>query len=62
MPDIAMCQNETCTASSDCYRHNDSGTRPLVWQSYVDFKPNKDGVCEDFWMLKKEGTVSNGDL
>ena len=59
MPDISMCENQTCPLKSTCYRFN---ATPSSYQSYADFKPNKDGVCDAYWKrkeVKKNGRTIN---
>lgn len=53
MPDIAMCQNNTCKLCKVCYRYM---ATPLdQWrQQYADFKPGEDGVCEDWIPMSRE--------
>lgn len=48
MPDITMCQS-VCSRSKECYRHQDSGTKPTEHrQSW--FTPEYTGEdCEVFW-------------
>ena len=48
MPDITMCQSP-CSRSRECYRHQDSGTKPnQTRQSF--FQPEYTGEeCEVFW-------------
>lgn len=41
-----MCLNHTCSNRLKCYRYT-AKANPY-WQSYSDFRPNKEGVCEDF--------------
>ncbi len=47
MPDIAMCQNQTCPLANQCYRF--TATPSEMAQAYVTFSPNSDGNCEHFW-------------
>lgn len=43
MPDISMCQNESCPRKLDCYRYM---AEPGMWQSYAEFPGGED--CEYF--------------
>lgn len=47
MPDISMCLNEECPMRFECYRF--TATPSPYAQRYADFKPNKNGNCDDFW-------------
>lgn len=49
MPDISMCSHATCSKRFQCYRNKASGTKASDWQSYMDFKPDDKGECDDFW-------------
>ena len=49
MPDISMCENNTCPKRGTCYRF--VGIASPV-QNYGDFKPNKNGVCEFYYPLE----------
>ena len=49
MPDISMCK-AACEASSRCYRHSNSGTKPSEFrQSYSEFKDMATEQCDGFW-------------
>lgn len=53
MPDISMCAAE-CELSTECYRHQDSGTKPNPhWQSYMTREVTGD-ECTSF--------LSRGDV
>ena len=58
MVDISMCENQKCPLKLTCYRFN---AKPSSYQSYVDFKPDKDGKCEGYWYRqnKKDGKKSS---
>jgi hypothetical protein len=43
MPDITMCQNNTCPQRTECYRWTAKPSEFL--QSYATFKPNAKGEC-----------------
>jgi len=43
MPDISMCDSETCPLKTKCYRNPASGTRP------------SEPVQSWFWLLDEEG-------
>jgi len=45
MPDISMCRNSGCKASTYCYRFQ---ATPSQRQSYASFAPDKEGKCEHF--------------
>lgn len=46
MTDISKCANEDCPIKHKCYRR----TAPASdWQSYMDFKPNDDGTCDNLY-------------
>lgn len=48
MPDISMCAAE-CPKSKQCYRHEDSGTKPSEYrQAYIIRHPTGDD-CELYW-------------
>jgi hypothetical protein len=52
VPDITMCKATTCTYQSNCYRHEDSGTKPCPrWQSYFVDAPydEKTETCDAYW-------------
>ena len=43
MADISKCSNTKCKTRATCYR----ATAPDgMWQSYSEFKVNKDGTCD----------------
>jgi hypothetical protein len=63
MTDISMCQSTTCKASDTCRRHADSGTKPEPrWQTYADFEPDSDGMCDAYWHVNQMTIDSDGDL
>jgi len=45
MPDIAMCNNKTCPASSYCYRFT---ATPSMRQSYMHFQLDANRRCDSF--------------
>ena len=45
MPDIAMCENETCKLKQECYRYMAKPNEH--WQVYADFKPVREDYCEN---------------
>ena len=48
MPDITMCENESCPLAKACDRNEKSGTKPNKYlQSYSRFIYDKEG-CEYF--------------
>ena len=48
-----MCSNVDCPSKSLCHRHSESGTKPFIYQSFADFKPDKSGKCDNFWSQKE---------
>lgn len=49
MPDIAMCLNDDCPSCKVCYRYM---AEPNPWrQSYMQFEPTEDGICDAFISL-----------
>ena len=57
MPDISMCDVNDCPLSKRCYRHEDSGTKPVNNQLYVYFADGRRGEdCDMF----KERTAEAG--
>lgn len=61
MPDISMCK-EICPLSKECYRHEDSGTKPTRGrQSYfLDISDQAGEGCEHFWPIVTERDVEWG--
>ncbi len=51
MPDITMCENDTCHMRQQCYRFM---ARPDTWQSVACFTPLSDTECKHFMALKHE--------
>ena len=43
MADISKCSNTKCKTRATCYRATAPDGR---WQSYSEFKVNKDGTCD----------------
>jgi len=54
MPDIAMCQNDSCPSAKKCYRHE---AMPWQYQSYSSFYPGKKKKCDSFLKLLKPSTM-----
>jgi len=51
MPDISMCDNKKCPSKEKCYRFK---AVPNDYQTYADFKPEKnEDKCDAFWEIKK---------
>ena len=50
MPDITMCDNESCPSKEFCHRFT---ANPSTWQSYADFYV-PDEVCLDFLPMDEE--------
>lgn len=50
MPDISMCDSKTCSRRKECYRNEESGTKPCEWrQSYFLWPEGFDTEkCENF--------------
>ena len=48
MPDISMCNNNTCPLAKTCYRHE---AIPSDWQSYANFEGGKD--CRGYWPMEE---------
>jgi hypothetical protein len=47
MPDISMCDNQTCTLNKTCYRFN---ANPDEYrQAYSAFKQDEKGNCDYYW-------------
>lgn len=57
MPDITMCNNETCTLKERCYRH--TAIPDDYWQSWAFFEQNEDGTCDNFYPTAVEYADSN---
>lgn len=53
MPDIAMCQNESCNLKTKCYRYT---AKPCRYQCYGLFVPVNNEKCEYFWDNSKYET------
>ena len=51
MPDIAMCKNEECPKKETCYRYK---ATPCCYQTYSNFKYEKDIGCKWFWNTEVE--------
>jgi len=49
MPDISMCENQTCPLKETCYRFK---AIPNTHQSYADFKPDEKGKCDYYYPIK----------
>lgn len=50
MPDITMCQSETCNVRATCYRNEASGTKPTEYrQSWFMEPPGEDDTCPYYW-------------
>ena len=55
MPDISMCENKDCPSKKKCYRFM---AKPSpVWQTYAEFKPEKDKYKCDYFMKIWEKTI-----
>ena len=51
MPDISMCLNKTCDKRKNCYRF--MAIPNPYRQSYMEFKPDEEGVCGYFWQQEE---------
>ena len=51
MPDISMCTNDKCFMRKSCYRFMAEPNR--YSQSYIEFKPDENGQCDEFLKLYK---------
>lgn len=51
MPDITMCENDTCPMRHQCYRFM---AKSDAWQSVATFMPLSDTECDHFMALKHE--------
>ncbi len=51
MPDITMCNNESCPMKLKCYRHE---AKPIFpYQSWCTFQFNSENkTCDDFKLIK----------
>lgn len=50
MPDISMCDSETCPLKTKCYRNPASGTRPSEFRQAYFFGLEKEGEdCDYYW-------------
>lgn len=49
MTDISKCVTG-CDKKYECYRWTAPSSH---WQSYMDFKPDENGECKDFWDVKE---------
>lgn len=53
MPDVTMCDSETCYLRTKCYRNPASGTKPSEFQQSW-FTANKEGDACGFYWAKEE--------
>jgi len=51
MPDIAMCDNQTCPSRESCYRFK--AIPNTHSQSYMNFNPGKNKKCKDYMKIIK---------
>jgi hypothetical protein len=50
MPDISMCDSETCPLKTNCYRNPASGTKPSEHrQSWFMGLPSEGETCNHYW-------------
>lgn len=61
MPDIAMCLGTECPIRNNCYRYRAWPTwyegedgKKEYRQSYMDFRMNADGTCDDYWSIEEQ--------
>lgn len=52
MTDISKCKNEECPLKENCWRFK--APRNLMYQSYADFEPDKEGKCDAYWPIDKK--------
>lgn len=54
MPDISMCLSPTCPLRGNCYRHEESGTKPSEFrQAYMT--PAVQGArCRYYWPIEEK--------
>lgn len=50
MPDISMCNGNSCPKKDSCYRF--TAKPSLLWQSYFMGTPYKDNDCEYYWPVE----------
>ena len=54
MPDISMCDSETCELATTCYRNAKSGTKPSEYrQAYFFGLPYEGEECDKYWPTRK---------
>ena len=50
MPDITMCNSETCSMRKNCYRNPESGTKPSEHrQAWFMGLPSEGETCNHYW-------------
>jgi hypothetical protein len=53
MPDITMCDSESCKVRGSCYRNPASGTKPNEFrQSWFFIAQGDDETCVDYWSME----------
>jgi hypothetical protein len=53
MPDISMCDSETCLLKTKCYRNPASGTRPTEYRQAWFIGLAKEGEdCNRYWPVE----------
>lgn len=56
MPDITMCDNETCPLKTKCYRNKASGTKPSEYRQawFIWRDEDKEGEdCDYYWPVEE---------
>lgn len=53
MPDISMCDSETCEVRAKCYRNPASGTKPSEFRQswFMGLREEGEG-CEYYWSVE----------
>ena len=55
MPDITMCNSDTCPLAKTCYRNERSGTKPSEYRQAYYLGLSKEGdQCKQYWPIKGE--------
>ena len=56
MPDISMCDSETCPLKAECYRNPASGTKPSEYRQAWYLGLLKEGEdCDHYWPKEDRG-------
>ena len=55
MPDISMCDSDTCSLKTNCYRNPASGTKPNEYRRQAWFMgPAKEGDDCEYYLPREE--------